>query len=74
MYVLVSFSGVFLAPLSDTFLAPFYVFLFPSSGVFLGPSSGVCATKILKYLFKCDKVLYSLVPVRGKKDLISAFR
>ena len=25
---------------------------------------GVCATKILQYLFKCENVLYSLVPVR----------
>lgn len=35
---------------------------------------GVCATKILQYLFKCDNVLYSLVPVRGKKDFYSAYR
>jgi len=34
---------------------------------------GVCATKILQYLFKCDHVLYTLVPVHGKKDLFNAF-
>merc|ERR1719319_93847 len=35
---------------------------------------GVCATKILQYLFKCDHVLYTMVAVRGKKDLFEAFR
>jgi len=35
---------------------------------------GVCATKILQYLFKCDHVLYSLIPVSGKKDFYTAFK
>jgi len=35
---------------------------------------GICATKILQYLFKCDHVLYTLVPVQGKKDLFNAFK
>ena len=34
----------------------------------------VCATKIIQYLFKCDHVLYTLVPVTGKKDFYSAFK
>jgi len=33
----------------------------------------VCATKILQYLFKCDHVVYTLVPVQGKKALFNAF-
>ena len=50
---------------------------------------GVCATKILQYLFKvgicfpwksnvflpqCDHVIYTLVPVAGKKDMLAAFK
>lgn len=35
---------------------------------------GVCATKILQYLFKCDHVLYTLIPVAGKKDMLAAFK
>lgn len=35
---------------------------------------GLCATKILQYLFKCDHVLYTLIPVQGKKDLFNAFK
>ena len=35
---------------------------------------GVCATKILQYLFKCDHVLYTLIPVSGKKSWHSAFK
>jgi len=35
---------------------------------------GVCATKILQYLFKCDNVLYSLIPVSGKKEFYNAFK
>jgi len=34
----------------------------------------VCATKILQYLFKCDHVLYTLVPIVGKKDFYNAFK
>ena len=34
----------------------------------------VAATKILQYLFKCDHVLYTLVPVAGKKDFYTAFK
>ena len=34
----------------------------------------VCATKIIQYLFKCDHVLYTLVPVTGKRDFYSAFK
>jgi len=34
----------------------------------------VCATKILQYLFKCDNVLYSLIPVNGKKEFYNAFK
>ncbi|GBN14919.1 Cell division control protein 45 [Araneus ventricosus] len=33
----------------------------------------VCATKILQYLFQCDNVLYTLIPVYGKTSLIEAF-
>jgi len=35
---------------------------------------GVCATKILQYLFKYDHVLYSLIPVSGKKEFYNAFK
>jgi len=35
---------------------------------------GVCATKILQYLFKCDHVLYTLVPITGKKDFYTTFK
>jgi cell division control protein 45 len=34
----------------------------------------VCAVKILQWLLKCDHVTYTLVPVRGKTDLIQAFK
>ena len=34
----------------------------------------VCAVKILQWLLKCDHVTYTLVPVRGKSDLIQAFK
>ena len=34
----------------------------------------VCATKILQYLFQCDNVCYTLVPVGGKKDLYNAYK
>ena len=34
----------------------------------------VCAVKILQWLLKCDHVTYTLVPVRGKTDLIEAFK
>ena len=34
----------------------------------------VCATKILQYLFQCDNVCYTLVPVGGKKDLYNSFK
>ena len=33
----------------------------------------VCATKILQYLFKCDHVLYTLIPITGKKDFHKAY-
>ena len=33
----------------------------------------VCAVKILQTLLQCDDVLYTLVPVQGKSDLIRAF-
>jgi len=35
---------------------------------------GVCATKILQYLFKCDHVLYTLIPVGGKTDFYNSFK
>ena len=34
----------------------------------------VCAVKILQWLLRCDHVTYTLVPVRGKTDLIQAFK
>lgn len=34
----------------------------------------VCATKILQYLFQCDNVCYTLVPVGGKKELYNSFK
>lgn len=34
----------------------------------------VCSVKILQYLFQCDQVSYTLVPVRGRMDLINSFR
>ena len=34
----------------------------------------VCATKILQYLFKCDHVIYTLVPVGGRTDFHNAFK
>ncbi|KAK2169147.1 hypothetical protein LSH36_12g20040 [Paralvinella palmiformis] len=33
----------------------------------------LCACKILQYLFQCDHVLYTIVPVTGKQDLERAF-
>lgn len=33
----------------------------------------VCAVKTLQTLLQCDNVLYTLVPVQGKSDLIRAF-
>lgn len=33
----------------------------------------LCACKILQYLFQCDNVLYTLIPVCGKASLIQAF-
>jgi cell division control protein 45 len=33
----------------------------------------VCAIKILQTLLQCDNVLYTLVPIQGKSDLIQAF-
>ena len=33
----------------------------------------VCAVKILETLLQCDGVLYTLVPVVGKSDLVRAF-
>ncbi|GFT20456.1 cell division control protein 45 homolog [Nephila pilipes] len=33
----------------------------------------ICATKILQYLFQCDNVLYTLIPVNGKSSLEEAF-
>ena len=33
----------------------------------------LCAIKILQYLFKCDQILYTLVPVQGRSDLIRHF-
>lgn len=33
----------------------------------------LCACKILQFLFKCDNVEYSLVPVSSKSDLIRGF-
>lgn len=33
----------------------------------------VCAVKILQTLLQCDNVLYTLVPIQGKSDLIKAF-
>lgn len=33
----------------------------------------VCATRILQYLFKCEHVLYTILPISGKKDLYTAF-
>merc|ERR1712012_464736 len=33
----------------------------------------VCAVKILQTLLQCDNVLYTLVPVVGKSDLVRAF-
>ncbi|KAL5017064.1 hypothetical protein ScPMuIL_006653 [Solemya velum] len=34
---------------------------------------GLCACKILQYLFQCDQILYTIVPVVGKEDLERAF-
>ena len=34
----------------------------------------VCATKILQYLFKCENILFTLVPIAGKKDFYSSFK
>ena len=34
----------------------------------------VCATKITQYLFQRDHFLYTLVPVKGKRDFYSAFK
>ncbi|KAJ7353918.1 DNA replication initiation factor cdc45 [Desmophyllum pertusum] len=33
----------------------------------------LCACKILQWLFKCDNVQYTIVPVSGKEDLARAF-
>jgi len=34
----------------------------------------VCSMKILQYLFKCDHVLYTLIPVTGKKDMYTEYQ
>ena len=34
----------------------------------------LCSVKILQYLFQCDQVSYTLIPVRGRMDLINSFR
>jgi len=33
----------------------------------------ICACRILQQLFKNDHMIYTLVPVRGIQDMISAF-
>ncbi|XP_013383421.1 cell division control protein 45 homolog [Lingula anatina] len=33
----------------------------------------LCACKILQYLFQCDHVLYTIVPVSGKQELENAY-
>lgn len=33
----------------------------------------LCACNILQYLFQCDQVLYTVVPVTGKQDLENSF-
>ncbi|XP_074641987.1 cell division control protein 45 homolog [Tubulanus polymorphus] len=33
----------------------------------------LCALKILQYLFQCDQVLYTIVPVAGRQDMDRAF-
>ncbi|CAI9721546.1 division control 45 homolog [Octopus vulgaris] len=33
----------------------------------------LCACKILQYLFQCDQVLYSIIPITGKESLETAF-
>ena len=33
----------------------------------------LCALKILQYLFQCDHVMYTILPVAGRQDLESAF-
>lgn len=33
----------------------------------------LCACKILQWLFKCDNVQYTIVPVSGKEDLVKAY-
>ncbi|XP_071448319.1 cell division control protein 45 homolog [Hetaerina americana] len=33
----------------------------------------ICACKILQYLFRCDNVVYTLVPIQGIKDLKNAY-
>jgi len=34
----------------------------------------VCSMKILQYLFKCDHVLYTLIPVAGKKEMYTEYQ
>ncbi|XP_028400506.1 cell division control protein 45 homolog [Dendronephthya gigantea] len=36
-------------------------------------ADALCACKILQWLFKCDSVEYTLLPVRGRDDLINAY-
>merc|ERR1712183_1258288 len=33
----------------------------------------LCACNILQYLFQCDQVLYTVVPVTGKQDLENSY-
>lgn len=33
----------------------------------------VCSIKILQHLFKCDNVLYTLIPITGKKDMYNEY-
>ncbi|CAG2187763.1 CDC45 [Mytilus edulis] len=33
----------------------------------------LCACKILQYLFQCDQILYTIVPVTGKEELEKAY-
>lgn len=36
-------------------------------------ADALCACKILQWLFKCDNVEYTLLPITGKEDLVNAY-
>lgn len=36
-------------------------------------TDAICACKILQYLFQCDHIFYTIIPVAGHEDIQKAF-